>query len=610
MTIRKVRRSQTVSPFGPGAIIDLVGESFVAEDVSRWPHSAKAIRMPRLEASLRIHEIKTAPARGLPYYRFPQWLFCPSCRRMERWSTVREKKDPVPRCQSCTKKPIPQLVPMRFVAICARGHLSDVDWRRWAHSAARSGPSGRAGGGTGRCADSRLTFETNAGVGGGLQSTEVRCSACGASRSLEDLPTKEALRRVGQRCSGRQPWQVDAEAVSCDEPLAAVQRGASSVYFPEIVSAIDIPPESNWSVLNSPLVLLKANSNFSLVLDNPGHPARSVLLGVAATETGLPFSEVEAVLASLEAGAEPSGPTSERADLIPGEWMALTEPPAGPDAYDRRNNFVARKKDLAATAVEGRLGAAASELTYLATEVTLVEKLREVRVLEGFRRHKADHLISANLGPHRMLLPGVEVCGEGFFLRFNEDALETWERRPTVVGRAQTLAGRKNTRTEFARLSMPTPRFVLLHTFAHLLLRQTAFEAGYSSSSLRERLYVTESETGPRMAGVLIYTAAGDTEGTLGGLVRLGEPDRLTTLIAGALTAARWCSFDPVCGESTGQGPYGLSMAACHACSLVAETSCVAANRLLDRRLVVDEEFGFFRNMLAAIDGAFDLASP
>ncbi|WP_007508654.1 DUF1998 domain-containing protein [Pseudofrankia saprophytica] len=609
MTIRKVRRSQTVSPFGPGAIIDLVGESFVAEDVSRWPHGAEAIHMPRLAASLQIHEIKTAPVRGLPYYRFPQWLFCPSCRRMERWSTVREKKDPVPRCQSCTRKPIPQLVPMRFVAVCARGHLGDVDWRRWAHSAARAGSSGRTSAGTSRCADSRLTFETNAGVGGGLHSTEVRCSVCGASRSLEDLPTKESLRRVGQRCTGRQPWQVDAEAVSCDEPLAAVQRGASSVYFPEVVSAIDIPPESNWSVLSSPAVLLKANSNFNLVLDNPGHPARSVLLGVAATETGLSLSEVESVLSGLETDAEPSAPASDRADLIPDEWMALIDPPAGPDAYDRRNKFVARKKDLTATTVDGRLSAAASELTYLATEVTMVEKLREVRVLEGFKRHKAEQLISANLGPYRTLLPGVEVYGEGFFLRFNEDALATWEARLEVIGRAHTLTDRKEDRPEFAWLPTPTSRFLLLHTFAHLLLRQTAFEAGYSASSLRERLYVTDPKSGPRMAGVLIYTAAGDTEGTLGGLVRLGEPDRLTTLVAGALTAARWCSFDPVCGESTGQGPYGLSMAACHACSLVAETSCVAANRLLDRRLVVDEEFGFFRNMLAAIDGDLDTGS-
>jgi hypothetical protein len=100
------------------------------------------------------------------------------------------------------------------------------------------------------------------------------------------------------------------------------------------------------------------------------------------------------------------------------------------------------------------------------------------------------------------------------------------------------------------------------------------------------------------MAGILIYTAAGDTEGTLGGLVRLGEYQRLSSLLLTSASEAQWCSFDPVCSESSGQGPGGLSLAACHACSLVPETSCVSANRLLDRRLLIDDRFGFFSPLI------------
>ncbi len=598
MTVRKVRRAQTVSPFGVGAIIDLVGESFVVEDASKWGGKREFITMPRLAGYLKVNELRTAPAGGsVPYYRFPQWLFCPACRRMERWSIGREKKGATPRCENCQAKS--QLVPMRFVAVCGRGHLSDVDWRRWAHSAARAGERGT-------CQDSKLTFETSGAVGGGLESTEVKCRACGASRSLEDLPRKDSLRRIGQRCTGRQPWQVDGDAVMCEEEVDAVQRGASSVYFPEVVSAIDIPPDSNWSVVNSPSAKLKANRYFQTVLSDPESKVRAVLLGEAANQTGVPLHEVEIVLAAMLGEESTSTSSGSVEDITPGEWLALTGPPENPDP---RDFFVGEKKAIDPAAVSGRLEDAASQLAHVAHEVTLVKRLREVRALRGFKRHTSKQMVPANLDACPQFLPAVEVFGEGFFVRFNENALASWERGLAVVGRGDRLKKRKEQHVELGWLPEPTPRFVLLHTFAHLLLRQTAFEAGYSSSSLRERLYATGPDGNPKMAGVLIYTAAGDTEGTLGGLVRLGEPERLVPLVCAALASARWCSFDPVCGESSGQGPGGLSLAACHACSLVPETSCVASNRLLDRRLVIDEELGFFRHVQAAIEGVYDSSS-
>jgi hypothetical protein len=100
------------------------------------------------------------------------------------------------------------------------------------------------------------------------------------------------------------------------------------------------------------------------------------------------------------------------------------------------------------------------------------------------------------------------------------------------------------------------------------------------------------------MAGVMIYTAAGDSEGTLGGLVRMGEYPRLGHLLNMSVTGAQWCSFDPVCADHPGQGPDGLSLAACHACALVPETSCEVANRLLDRQLLVDPVVGFFTKLV------------
>jgi hypothetical protein len=80
---------------------------------------------------------------------------------------------------------------------------------------------------------------------------------------------------------------------------------------------------------------------------------------------------------------------------------------------------------------------------------------------------------------------------------------------------------------------------------AHALIRQFAIECGYSAASLRERIYALdpEQEGGP-MAGVLIYTAAPDSEGTLGGLVALGEPDVLGRHLDQPLDAMRLCASD------------------------------------------------------------------
>jgi hypothetical protein len=88
-----------------------------------------------------------------------------------------------------------------------------------------------------------------------------------------------------------------------------------------------------------------------------------------------------------------------------------------------------------------------------------------------------------------------------------------------------------------------------------------------------------------------VYTAAGDSEETLGGLVRLAEPETLGGILENSLEEARWCSADPVCAEaasSGGQGPDSLNLAACHNCALLPETSCEFFNKYLDRTILID----------------------
>ena len=90
------------------------------------------------------------------------------------------------------------------------------------------------------------------------------------------------------------------------------------------------------------------------------------------------------------------------------------------------------------------------------------------------------------------------------------------------------------------------------------------------------------------MAGVLLYTAAPDTEGTLGGLVSLGDSEVLGRLLTQALKRSELCSTDPMCAEHLpSESDLSMHGASCHACLFVPETSCEMGNRFLDRAVLV-----------------------
>lgn len=146
-----------------------------------------------------------------------------------------------------------------------------------------------------------------------------------------------------------------------------------------------------------------------------------------------------------------------------------------------------------------------------------------------------------------------------------------------------------------------TPKFIMLHTLSHLLITQLSFECGYSIASLSERLYCSEDADGKQMAGILIYTASGDSEGTLGGLVRQGRPDAFPRIFKKAVNSSKSCSNDPVCIMSHGQGRDSLNLAACHACALLPETCCEERNAFLDRGMITGtfekRDIGFWSDL-------------
>lgn len=584
---REIRSGTVTGPAGVGAVIDVGTESFIIPGIGRWKQQAlRIIDLPRL--STRLHKVLKAPALEKPYLvvrRFPEAMFCEKCRRMTRWRTDMEQEGREPVCShsGCNG----MLVPMRFVAACANGHLDDINWSRWVHSG-KNGASGC------RSYD-KLRFTVNEEAGtGGLGSLVVSCDVCGNGRSLEELVSKETAKHVLGTCSGRHPWAPGA-GEACDLHPEILQRGATNLHYPVTVSALDIPAD----VVEDPVAVFRAQI--------ASHKHFSMLKGLQASTTGdnQQFINTLAGIIAAEVACEPDVVLAVAAadvDTAGGE----NEEPAAQQSIDQNVLLGEEWKTMARALAEGSISskhfrAAAEPLSDRAPRwarnilsgVLLLERLREVRAYLGFQRVRPDAIdnkVSPDVGHTQNWLPATEVFGEGLVLSFDFERLDAWAQSlPDGELEALRQLEEKRVSEEFWFLPTVDPVFIALHALSHLLLRRITFECGYSSSSLRERLYYDREQ---RYAGIMIYTADGDSEGSLGGLVRQGRVDRLAQSLFDAVEEGRWCSADPVCSETAGQGLGGFNRASCHACELVAETSCTHANTLLDRRLLVDDQFG------------------
>lgn len=583
-----MRRSQLITPFGVGAIYQVSGESFVACDTSEWT-GGERIELTRLSDDLNVDYFKQGPSgggfgnpnsdAGVPFMRFPEWQFCESCRIMTRLNMLEARKKP--KCYQCNSP----LTPMRWIAACKDGHLQDLDWWWWAHSGAQGDRSCVA-------KHEKLKFVINPEAGGGLASQVIQAE-CGASRSLQGITGPHSLSSVGISCNGIQPWEYTW--LECEKAPQALLKGASNVHYPQVATALDIPPKSNAVSRVDPDSAIKNHDFFNNVIDggfdNEGNPIGigQQYCEIISENTGTPLEKVIEVC-FLEWNQDSAiSPNSEKVDLAYGEFLAFLAHHRDQSADD---NFITEHTTLGAVKSEfdSELLSKASEII---ESVVLAKRLREVRALRGFTRVQPNGsdpeitLVKPDLGKGENWLPATENFGEGVFLNFNEGFIANWEKSHAVTERAmetQRLAANLNA----SWLPEATPRFVALHTLSHALIRQLTFECGYSSSALRERIYCRTSEEGEAMAGILIYTSAGDSQGSLGGLVRQGESPRLLLTILAALESISWCSSDPVCSElRAGYG--GLNFGACHACALISETSCTNSNILLDRTLVTGE---------------------
>lgn len=595
LRVGELRPNQLLHTYGVGAVADMPNLSVMVCGLDEWdPAKTRVVPEERLLAAVRaklrapVEALRTPPyvpesadpfgewtRVGVPVTLFPRWLRCtnPKCGLLAPVETGLFEllphafsPDRIRYVHGCRGNGggRPTAVPARFVLACVNGHLDDFPWLFFVHK----GSVPEFGGHT-------LTLEER-GTTGDAASLWVRCSCGVQPRSMAQAIGEKMVPNL-PRCRGRHPHLRSAQFTGCGEETRTIGLGATNSWFGMQFKAFTLPQAD----LEMDQRVAELWTMLERVARFPETDAKELLPDLRCWPE-LEQYGVDEVWKAIRRHAERSGDDDQGddLDLRTPEWNAFTRalPVRLPD-------FTTEKEQPPA---EGK--------RWL-EEVVLVTRLRQVSALYGFTRIDApewgEEGGDTGFAPISVArptwVPCAEMRGEGIFLRFREEELADWERRPDVRGRRrELLEGHDRWRAQ-RRLEpghWPGIRYLLLHTFAHALIREFALESGYSAAGIGEQIY---SGTGEQpMAGVLLYTAAPDSEGTLGGLVTLGRRDRLGTLIEQALDAARLCSSDPLCSERDPREHGHLYGSACHACLFASETSCERGNHYLDRALLVD----------------------
>ncbi len=586
----EVRRSQLLTTYGPGAMVDLPNYSVLISGLEHWQGPRTDVQEPRLQAKvaelLGVKDIAlyrppvddenpAGVVTGVTAWQFPEWFVVQYEGQIGgdmRWRTrplVHMTQLERGRYRYNNKRWA--VVPIRFVRACPRGHIDDINWQRFVHDKDVS------------C--QRQMWLDERGTTGDFNELFVRCE-CGVERAIQTARPFEGRTYPLGSCSGERPWlgRYAREQCLTDEgkptPARLLVRSATNSYFSQQLSVIHIPEgnvalkkavdaiwEDHLQFAESAADVDKERKRPKVLAALEGFSSDKVWAEIVARKADAPAPNKK--IKELELETLRDVPPELSQDIPNGDFFARTYTP--PDLPQ----WLASKLD----------------------RIVLVHRLREVTAQVGFTRFEAqapsidgelalENLNRASLSLEPKWVPAIENNGEGFFVSFTEEALSSWIKEPGVQARLKSLrAGfdlwAKKERLDAARFL--GPRFYLMHTLSHLLITAISLECGYSASSIKERIYV-----GPEASGILLLTGSPDAEGTLGGIVEVGR--RVHHHLKAAIEMGELCSNDPICAEhrpDDASEERFLHGACCHGCVLIAESSCEFQNRFLDRALVV-----------------------
>ena len=577
--IGEIRPNQLITTFGPGSIHDAVKDSVTVLDISYWGDDGKIINDGRLASYFGVTHFRSPKASGgddLPVTSFPYYHVCSNikCSRLfdihnPKFNLTTYLKQGAT-CYDCGFK----AYPARFVMTCKDGHLGDFPWDWWVHRGLNS------------CHGDLKLFST--GLSSTLSELVVECTKCGKKRSMAGSLDKEEFIEKGYKCNGHHPHRPKSKDENCScTDIYPAQRGASNIYFPVIRSAISIPPWTN------PLhTLLDEHYKDMKHTKELGYDDAYDRYFEKFFKEKYNRSEFDNAIKAREEKIR------EFVEIKEMEYKAF----ANHADLDYKKDYHFFK------AIEEKVP------TYLSQyfkSIIRIERLREVMVLQGFMRidppePEVDTLskIVKLTKTRDMWLPGVEVNGEGIFIEFNHESIEEWMKLDSVKSASlqyRTLFKDYCDKKGWQNSKERDAKYVLLHTFSHLLIKEMSLLSGYSSTAIKERIY-----SSPTMQGILLYTGSSDKDGSLGGLVELGSEENFKKLLKAVLENSLMCTTDPECTNHDIDID-ALNGSACHSCAMVSETACENGNRLLDRSFVAPldgkESNSFFRELIGELCG-------
>lgn len=625
-----VRKTQLLTPFGIGALMDVNNQSIIIADSEYWDEEGitDVVSDVRLEKSLKSSGFISPPIPSNNDYiqsyemivgkRFPNWYFAPTSRRLMpfyRWEQeiLDLKKDALKNIFYRTpftmeNKRKEELSPVRILCACDHGHLQEFPWSEWAHQGVEISREE---------AEKHTLILSSMGNSTSIGELIVRCKDCGTQgKSLNGIFNKESLpnrlKKIGVKCKGNYIWKRnDNSGENCERSLQVLLRSQSNIYFPIIRSSVNIPSESTHL-----LSRIKCNDQFERI--------RKCLDKKDGEDKYAEFKSSTRIQMYLE---DLSEELRVKLDIIIKELDGYFFPENV--IQDEETIMEYRREEYQQLIGEIKVSDQPNvnfniriveqekfknyRFSKLISKITLVNSLEVVSALTGYTRintfdnesmlsgeintEEANDVKFVSLRRNDNRYVAIKTKGEGVFIELSLKEVNYWFERIKESDIFHKIKSRKQHIRFEDEEKYVNPKYYLLHTLSHLLIKELTNTSGYSSSSLKERLYFSDA-IGSEMMGVLIYTSSSDAGGTLGGLAKQGLPQNLFSILYQAIEKAKWCSFDPVCIDSPGQGRNSLNIAACHACSLISETSCENMNVFLDRNLIIGSldhpEYGFF----------------
>lgn len=580
-----LRPSQIITTMGPGAIYDTTNDSVMIRGIDFWSNRYfTEFEDTRLIAMLRkIHRFRKVASFRSPYssgshlnvpvITFPRWGECPRCNKLSKRNGHPDFFNLYcPDCRNADGERI-STHPARLVIACKNGHIDDFPWKRWV-------PHSRDD-----CGSDKLYLRKGADTVS-LEGLKVECTNCGQSKSLALALAKKGVSQILKYCPGLRPWLGEPE--KCDEVPRGLLKGASNVYFASLLRGLSIPPFVH------PLYskLKEYRQSLSLCQDDPGMLENLVeKIRSKHPDLGEKYS-TDSIIAYLRSCFSSIEKQSLERGIKIDEWDALNYD--GPQDED----------DFATEPIP-----VPDRFSSIISKLVVVRRLKETIVLKGFSR--IDSIdpddpeppgIAELCADEPTWLPAIENHGEGIFLSFNEDFLKGIDSNDQIISRNNSIMMQfDRMRRHRVTSNRYPPRYIFLHSLSHLLIRELSNYTGYSSSSIREKVYGQND-----MGGILLYTSSSSSDGSLGGLASIGKTGNTFGVIMDmSIRKSIVCSSDPLCSMNHPDVTERENGSACHACLFLPEISCEAMNKLLDRSTIRYALKGYLSNHNSGLSGGF-----